>query len=72
MAKQVAAPQVLRFPTETEITIDADGRVTIADLPAELMALLAQLGTVQPCEILPAAGGTDVPAPGCSDTRSCR
>lgn len=32
------------LPTETEIYILPDGRVVIADLPAELTGLLAQLG----------------------------
>ena len=32
------------LPTETEIYILPDGRVVIADLPAELAGLLAQLG----------------------------
>ena len=32
------------MPTETEIYILPDGRVVIADLPAELVPLLAELG----------------------------
>lgn len=32
------------MPTETEIYILPDGRVIIADLPAELALLLAELG----------------------------
>lgn len=32
------------FPTETEIYILPDGRVVVADLPAELVALIAALG----------------------------
>ncbi len=41
------------FPTETEIYILADGRVIVADLPAELTALVEQLGEAEPCEIAP-------------------
>jgi hypothetical protein len=37
------------LPTETEIYILPDGRVVIADLPAELAALLAQLGQSERC-----------------------
>jgi hypothetical protein len=43
------------LPTETEIYILADGRVVIADLPAELAALAATLGAVEACEIAPHA-----------------
>lgn len=39
------------FPVETEIYILPDGRVVIADLPAELARPLSQLGPVFPCEI---------------------
>lgn len=35
------------MPTETEIYILPDGRVVIADLPAELAAMLAQLGSIE-------------------------
>ena len=35
------------MPTETEIYILPDGRVVIADLPAELATMLAQLGQVE-------------------------
>lgn len=42
------------FPTETEIYILPDGRVIVADLPAELTALVEQLGEAEPCEIAPA------------------
>ena len=47
MASAVAAvwPQL---PNETEIYILPDGQVIIADLPAELMGLAAELGQVQP------------------------
>ena len=47
-----AAP--LRFPTETEIYILPDGRVVIADLPAELTDLVAGLGESEPCAVAPA------------------
>lgn len=43
------------LPTETDIYILPDGRVVIADLPAELAALAAALGAVEPCEIAPDA-----------------
>ncbi len=39
------------MPTETEIYILPDGRVVIADLPIELAALFAELGTAEPCEV---------------------
>jgi hypothetical protein len=39
------------LPTETEIYILPDGRVVVADLPAELAALVAQLGVVEPCAV---------------------
>ena len=39
------------FATETEIYVTADGRIIIADLPAELVARLESLGRVEPCEI---------------------
>lgn len=39
------------FPTETEVYIRPDGRVIIADLPAELAALVAELGDPQACAI---------------------
>jgi hypothetical protein len=44
-----------QLPTETDIYILPDGRVVIADLPAELTALAAALGAVEPCEIAPDA-----------------
>jgi hypothetical protein len=43
------------LPTETDIYILPDGRVVIADLPAELTALAAALGAVEACEIGPDA-----------------
>jgi hypothetical protein len=43
------------LPTETDIYILPDGRVVIADLPAELTALAAALGTVEASEIGPDA-----------------
>ncbi len=48
----------LRFPTETEIYILPDGRVVIADLPAELADLVADLGESEPCAIESAAKGS--------------
>ena len=36
------------MPTETEIYILPDGRIVIADLPAELAPLLAELGKAEP------------------------
>jgi hypothetical protein len=36
---------------ETDIYILPDGRIIVADLPAELADRLAQLGHVEPCEI---------------------
>lgn len=47
-AEPVAWPAL---PTETEIYILPDGRVVIADLPAELAPLAAALGAVDACEI---------------------
>ncbi|MFN8489205.1 MAG: hypothetical protein U0350_16585 [Caldilineaceae bacterium] len=42
------------LPTETEIYILPDGRVVIADLPAELAPLLTELGEPEPCAIFTA------------------
>lgn len=39
------------WPVETDIYILPDGRVVVADLPAELAGALARLGIVEPCEI---------------------
>lgn len=39
------------LPVETDIYILPDGRIVIADLPAELTHLLPKLGPVLPCEI---------------------
>lgn len=39
------------WPVETDIYILPDGRVVVADLPAELAGVLARLGQVEPCEI---------------------
>jgi hypothetical protein len=41
----------LLLPVETDIYILPDGRVIVADLPAELAARLPALGQVEPCEI---------------------
>lgn len=59
-----AAPGWPPLPTETEIYILPDGRVVIADLPAELAAMAAQLGTAEPCALAPFAQetGTSDPA----------
>jgi hypothetical protein len=43
------------LPTETDIYILPDGRVVIADLPAELAGLAVALGAVESCEIAPDA-----------------
>ncbi len=43
------------LPTETEIYILPDGRVVIADLPAELADLVASLGAPEACAVEPAA-----------------
>ena len=43
------------LPTETEIYILPDGRVVIADLPAELAALAVTLGAPEACEVPPHA-----------------
>lgn len=40
-----------QLPVETEIYILPDGRVVVADLPAELATILPRLGLVEPCEI---------------------
>ena len=41
---EVAGPAWPLLPVETEIYILPDGRVIVADLPAELASLLAALG----------------------------
>lgn len=38
------------LPVETEIYILPDGRVIVADLPAELAPLLAALGSTAPAD----------------------
>ena len=45
----------VQWPTETEIYILPDGRVVVADLPAELNGLADALGVAEPCEIAPDA-----------------
>jgi len=52
------------LPTETEIYILPDGRVVVADLPAELVPLVDELGVAQPCEVVsqPTAGETSTTA----------
>lgn len=49
------------LPTETEIYILPDGRVVIADMPAELAPLAAQLGIVDAC----ALANRDTPKASC-------
>jgi hypothetical protein len=44
-----------QLPTETDIYILPDGRVVIADLPAELNLIPSALGMVEACEIAPDA-----------------
>ena len=44
-----------QLPTETDIYILPDGRVVIADLPAELNSIPSALGVVEACEIAPDA-----------------
>jgi hypothetical protein len=39
------------LPVETEIYILPDGRVIVADLPAELASLLTALGVTAPVEV---------------------
>ena len=51
---EAAADAFPALPTETEIYILPDGRVVIADLPAELAGLAASLGAPEPCAIDPA------------------
>ncbi len=45
------------MPTETEIYILPDGQIVIADLPAELASILAELGEAEPYT-LPAAAAS--------------
>ena len=49
------------LPTETEIYLLPDGRVVIADLPAELAPMAARLGAAEPCALAPVAQAVDVP-----------
>ncbi|MBE2237245.1 MAG: hypothetical protein IAE81_05615 [Caldilineaceae bacterium] len=51
LASETASPAGTPFPVETDIYILPDGRIIVADLPAELADRLAQLGHVEPCEI---------------------
>lgn len=56
------------LPTETEIYILPDGRVVIADLPAELADCLPSLGTVAPGAVVAVAeqsqtAGEPIPHP---------
>lgn len=54
------------MPTETEIYILPDGRVVIADLPIELAALFAELGTAEPCAVT-AVHGSETTMPSVPD-----
>jgi len=54
------------MPTETEIYILPDGRVVIADLPIELAALFAELGTAEPCAVT-AVHGSETSMPSVPD-----
>jgi hypothetical protein len=54
-----AAPFAL--PVETDIYVLPDGRVVVADLPAELASLVAELGAAEPCEIGPDVGRSGAP-----------
>jgi hypothetical protein len=46
-----AGASISAWPVETDIYILPDGRVVVADLPAELAGALARLGQIEPCEI---------------------
>ncbi|GIV75112.1 MULTISPECIES: hypothetical protein [Caldilinea] len=46
-----AQPKAWALPIETDIYILPDGRVVIADLPAELLEATSRLGQTEPCEI---------------------
>jgi hypothetical protein len=48
------------LPVETEIYILPDGRVIVADLPAELAALLTALGVTASSEVVIPAESTPV------------
>jgi hypothetical protein len=47
------------LPTETEIYILPDGRVVVADLPAELAPFLTELGAAEPCAVDPDEDSAD-------------
>ncbi len=59
-AKPAPAGDDMLFPTETEIYLLPDGRIVVADLPAELADAIASLGTVEPCDVI--AAGDAPPA----------
>lgn len=44
-------PEGWTLPVETDIYILPDGRVVIADLPAELVEATIRIGYTEPCEI---------------------
>jgi hypothetical protein len=50
------------MPTETEIYIMPDGRIVIADLPAELAPLLAELGETELYSLLTQEVSSDLEA----------
>lgn len=56
-----SSPAPFALPVETDIYILPDGRVVVADLPAELAPLVAELGAVEPCEIGPDGGRSAAP-----------
>ena len=56
---RVEAERFPALPTETEIYILPDGRVVIADLPAELARLAANLGVAESCAIDPEHANAD-------------
>ena len=55
------SPAPLALPVETDIYILPGGRVVVADLPAELAPLVAELGAAEPCEIGPDVGRSGAP-----------
>ena len=50
-APELASADLPPMPVETDIYILPDGRIVVADLPAELVEVLPRLGLVEPCEI---------------------
>ncbi len=60
MANQ-SEPEPFEFPVETEIIIQPDGRVVVADLPIELASLITKLHT---------GIGEAVATPTCEESRT--